>query len=67
MNKGLFTLDTRTEFNVHWSHSHFALTIRFGVMRIEGAFNPILLWRWIGTKIGTEFIVYTIKSRTVKP
>ena len=43
--KGLFTLDTRTEFNVHWSRSHFALTIRFGAMRIECAFNPIHLWR----------------------
>ena len=37
--KGLFTLYTRTEFNVHWLCSRCTFTNRFGAMQIECALN----------------------------
>ena len=55
---GPFTLDTRTEFNLHWLRSH--LNLVWGDtnwMRNE----PIHLWRWIGT----EFIVYSSKNNKI--
>ena len=66
--KAPFTLDTRTEFNVHWLRSHQLNSVwgDANLMCIE----PIHLWRWIGTEseLNSMFIHrITIKSRTATP
>ena len=56
--KGLFTLDTRTEFNAHSMHIGCVHTwIWFGAMRFECALNQ----NWIGT----EFIVYSLNNNKI--